>query len=579
MPIAGSSPPARWIIGPRDHEAEARLVKELGIPTIVAAVLAQRGFTEPEKAYKFLHPSLDDLHPPKALPDFEAAKAAIMGARERKELIFVHGDYDVDGVTSAALFNRFLGKIGCEVHTHVPHRMREGYGIHRSAVEAAKAKGARLFLTCDCGVGAFEQVEIAKEAGMRVVVTDHHTVGATLPDADAVVNPHRVDSEYPFPEISGAGVAFKLCLGLSDELGFERSHYFRAYLDLAALGTIADVMPLQDENRIIARHGLARLAETKKVGLLALMREAKLTVEPGKPLRSYHVGYVLGPRLNAAGRLDDADLALQLLIETDFDKAADYARRIEEVNFERKAAQTRIIDEATEMVLSKGWHERNVILVGNPGWHSGIVGIVAGRLVDAFHRPTFVVTINEKEGICKGSARTIPNFHLADAIRAHPDLFLTGGGHAAAAGCSFRLEDFDKVADALHLYAGTKLTPEDFVPTVVADMEVEAGEVTLAAAEALSALEPFGCENPEPIFVARGVSFAQVLPTKNPAHVRLTLRQGTSSAVPGIAFGIGERIARTGAGAITDLLFQPNVDEWKGNRQLKWQVKDYAAVE
>lgn len=578
MAILGS-PPARWIVGPRDHDAEARLVKELGIPTIVAAVLAQRGFIEPEAAHKFLHPSLDDLHSPKTLPDYEEAKKAILGARERKELIFVHGDYDVDGVTSAAILNRFLSKIGCEVHTHVPHRMREGYGIHRSAVEAAKAQGARLFLTCDCGVGAHEQVEIAKEAGMRVVVTDHHTVGATLPDADAVVNPHRVDSEYAFPEISGAGVAFKLCLGLSDELGFDRFHYFRAFLDLAALGTIADVMPLQDENRIIARHGLAFLAETKKIGLQALMREAKLTVEPGKPLRSYHVGYVLGPRLNAAGRLDDADLAFKLLIETDFDRAADYARKIEEVNFERKSAQQKIVDEATEMVLTKGWHERNVIVVGNPGWHSGIVGIVAGRLVDTFHRPTFVVTINETEGVCKGSARTIPNFHLADAIRAHPDLFLSGGGHAAAAGCSFRLEDFDRVADALDLYAGSMLTPEDFVPTVAADMEVEAGEVTLAAAEALSALEPFGCANPEPIFVARGVSFAQVLPTKNPAHVRLTLRQGTSSAVPGIAFGIGERITQTGAGAITDLLFQPNVDEWKGNRQLKWQVKDYATVE
>ncbi|MGV3614912.1 MAG: single-stranded-DNA-specific exonuclease RecJ [Fimbriimonas sp.] len=576
--MMSSSPPARWIVGPRDRVAEARLQKELGIPTIVAAVLVQRGFCEPEDAYRFLNPSLDDLHPPDALPDYEAAKAAIMGARERKELIFVHGDYDVDGVTSAALLNRFLKRIGCEVHTHVPHRMREGYGIHRSAVEAAKAQGARLFLTCDCGVGAHEQVEIAKEAGMRVVVTDHHTVGATLPDADAVVNPHRGDSVYPFPEISGAGVAFKLCLGLSDELGFERKNYFRAFLDLAALGTIADVMPLRDENRIIARHGLAHLGETKKVGLRALMREAKLNVEEGKPLRAYHVGYVLGPRLNAAGRLADADLALQLLIESDEEKAADYARRIEEINFERKSAQQRVVDEATDMVLTKGWHERNVIVVGNAGWHSGIVGIVAGRLVDAFHRPTFVVTINEKDGICKGSARTIPNFHLADAIRAHPELFLSGGGHAAAAGCSFRLEDFDRVAEALHVYAGTKLTPEDFVPTVIADMEVEAGEVNLAAAEALSALEPFGCENPEPVFVARGVSFAQVLPTKNPAHVRLTLRQGTSSAVPGIAFGIGERISLTGAGAITDLLFQPNVDEWRGMRQLKWQVKDYLCV-
>lgn len=220
-------------------------------------------------------------------------------------------------------------------------------------------------------------------------------------------------------------------------------------------------------------------------------------------------------------------------------------------------------------------HERNVIVVGAEGWHSGIVGIVAGRLVDQFHRPTFVVTIDPATGICKGSARTIPNFDLAGAIRVHRELFLTGGGHAAAAGCSFRLEDMVAVTDALDKYAGETLRPEDFIPSVGVDLEVGFAEVTMAATESLAKLEPFGCANPEPIFVARDVSLAQILPTKNPAHVRLMLRSGTSSAASGIAFGIGERLTETGAGSIADLLFVPNVDEWRGSRTLKWQVKDY----
>lgn len=272
------TPQTRWIVGERDREAEGNLQRELGIPSLLAAVLVRRGFHEPAAADRFLNPRLDQLHDPRKLPDYEAAKNAILGAKERDELIFVHGDYDVDGVTSAAIFHRFLSRIGCRVHTHVPHRMREGYGIHLSAVEEAKTLGAKLFLTCDCGVGAHEQVEAAKEAGMAVVVTDHHSVGAELPAAEAVINPHRIDSVYPFSELSGAGVVFKLCEGLSREIGLDVANYHRAYLDLAALGTIADVMPLEDENRIIARFGLERLTETKKVGLRALMREASINL-------------------------------------------------------------------------------------------------------------------------------------------------------------------------------------------------------------------------------------------------------------------------------------------------------------
>jgi single-stranded-DNA-specific exonuclease len=575
---AVSPPTSNWVVRERNRAAESVLERELGIPSIVAAILVQRGYSDPAAADHFLNPSLDRLHDPRLLPDYEPAMRAILAARESKELIFVHGDYDVDGVTSAALFNRFLSKIGCRVQTHVPHRMKEGYGIHRSAVEAAHAAGAKLFLTCDCGVSAHEQVEMANKAGMQVVVTDHHSIGANLPAATAVVNPHRSDSIYPFSELSGAGVVFKLCEGISRELGHEPKNYYRAFLDLAALGTIADVMPLIDENRIIARFGLERLADTKKAGLQALIREANINTENLKTMRAYHVGFVLGPRLNAAGRIDDAAIALKLLLENDPVEADRLAKQIEQVNTARRSEQLRICEEAAQMVTDCGFEQRNVIMVANEGWHAGIVGIVAGRLVEQFRRPCFVLTVDPATGQCKGSARGIPNFNLADAIRAFPDLFVSGGGHAMAAGCCFELEKIDKIRDALDGYAGERLTEEDFRPSVRVDMEIDLDEVTFEAAEALSRLEPFGFENPEPLFLARDVTLAQVLPTKSAQHVRVALQKGPTNVLKGMAFGIGERVSAIGSGASIDLLLKPTIDEWRGSRTLGVQVKDFVTL-
>jgi single-stranded-DNA-specific exonuclease len=565
----------RWLVAERDPAAEERLVRELGIPGLVAALLAQRGHGDPAQAHAFLNPRLEDLADPSLLPDYAAARDAILGARERKERIYVHGDYDVDGITSAALLTRFLKSIGCQVTPHVPHRMREGYGIHESAVAAAAATGAKLFLTCDCGISAHEQVRMAREAGMTVVVTDHHSVGETIPDAAAVVNPHRIGSPYPFPELSGAGVAFRLCEGLTRDLGFPVERYRNAFLDLAALGTIADVMPLEGENRIIARYGLERLPETKKVGLRALMREAKIDAAAGRALRAYHVSFMLGPRLNAAGRIDDAAKALRLLLTTDDAEAAALAREIEEVNRERREEQSRMIEQATEKVMAADLHRRNVIVVCDEGWHTGIVGIVAGRLVQQFNRPCFVLSIDPATGVCKGSGRSVPKFSLFDAIEAHRPLFLSGGGHAMAAGCSFELGKLDEVVDSLHTFAGQFLTEEDFVPVVQADLEVEPAEVTLAAAGALCAMEPFGCANPEPIFLARGMTLAQVSPTRKPEHAKLLLTRGAARAAEGIAFNIGERLVEAGAGTVADVLFQPGIDEWNGARRLKWQVRDF----
>ena len=568
----------RWTVGPRDRAAEETLRRELGLPSLVAAVLAQRGLVEPAVAHAFLNPSLDDLHAPEGLPDFAAARDAILGARERKEPIYVHGDYDVDGVTSAAILYRFLKAIGCDVHVHVPHRMKEGYGIHMSAVEEAKARGSKLFLTCDCGISALDQIAAAREAGMAVVVTDHHTVGHALPDAHAIVNPHREDSAYEFAELSGAGVAFKLCAGLTKALGHSLAGFYRGFLDLAALGTIADVMPLVGENRIIARFGLERLADTKKEGLRALMRVAGITPKLGQPLRSSDVGWRMGPRLNAAGRIDDSALALRLLLTGATAEADALADEIEAINHERRATQDRVMGEASARAEADGGHLRNVLVVAGEGWHGGIVGIVAGRLAEKYRRPTFVLNVNPETGFARGSARSIPNFNLADAIRAFPDL-MDGGGHAMAAGCSFPAERLDAVIKALDGYAGERLTPEDFRPTLAADLELEPEEVTFAAVESLAMMEPFGCANPEPSFVSRRMPLAMVKPTKNPVHAQVTFRRRGGSAIPGIAFGLGESLCGHGAGCELDVLFAPIVNEYRGMRELKWQVKAFTPSE
>jgi single-stranded-DNA-specific exonuclease len=570
MPIP--TMPAKWVLSQRDTEAEDRLRKELGIHEIVAALLVQRGMGDPATAYKFLNPSLDDLHDPSSLPDYELAKDEILGAKERGELIFVHGDYDVDGVTSAAILHRFLTKIGAKVETHVPHRMKEGYGIHHSAVDVAKARGAKLFLTCDCGISAHDRVEAAKEAGMRVVVTDHHTIGDSLPNAHAVVNPHRADSKYPFNELSGAGVVFKLCAGIARDLDIPVNNFYRAYLDLAALGTVADVMPLHGENRIIAKFGLEQLEITKKAGLRALKEISGAKT----PLRTYDIGFKLGPRINAVGRVDDSGLALKLLLEGDDAVAREMAQTIEQFNVERKDAQQQMIDEAIEMVESRGLSERYVIALASDKWHAGIVGLVAGRLVERYRRPAFCFIIDTERGICKGSARSIPAFSVVDAIRAYPDL-MEGGGHDMAAGCSFLASQIDEVEAALNEYAQSVLTPDDFIVAHQADLEVQADGLTMDVLDQIAQMEPFGECNPEPLLVCRGLQLAGVNPTRNPAHVQLTFRGDSPTPIQGMGFGMGPRFAESRPGTKIDLLFQPKIEEYNGKR-IRWYVKDFAEL-
>ncbi len=563
-----------WSTGERSPEIERLLCDKIGISSLVAAVLARRGISTPEAANAFLDASLDGLHDPTLLPDYRAAVDAILGAKERGETIYVHGDYDVDGVTSAALFSRFLEKIGCKVVTHVPHR-KDGYGLCAAAVEDAVAHGAKLLLTCDCGISAIEEVEFAKAAGLAVVVTDHHPVGASLPRADAVVNPQRTDSLYPFAHLSGAGVVFKLCAGITKEIGWPLAKYYDHFLDLAALGTIADVMPLVGENRIIARHGLARIVESSKPGLKALLRVSGVAdkLSGTGRLRAWHVSFGLGPRLNAAGRVDDARVALLLLLSKDEQESADLARKLEDLNEQRRAEQDRIVEAAMEQVLSTGRDKNSVILVYGDDWHPGVVGIVAGRLAERFHRPAFVVSVDKETGRAKGSARSIPAFNVAQAIHDHPGL-IQGGGHAAAAGFGFAASQLAEVESSLVSYANARLKPEDFLSRVDVDLAIQPAEATLAAVEGLEKLEPFGLSNPTPLFMLGGMTLSQVIQTRNPDHPQALLVLNGFPPIRAAAFGMGKRLSDADNGSVIDAVVQLSVDEYKGNRKVKWVLKD-----
>lgn len=558
----------RIFSSPRDRARELLLQRDLGIPAVVAAVLIRRGFGEIADAERFLNPRLEDLGDPHLLPDYEEAEKQILGARERGEKIFIHGDYDADGVTSAALFTRFLEAIKCDVQVHVPHRMKEGYGIHLSAVAKAKEAGAKLFLTCDCGISAHEQVAAAREAGMRVVVTDHHSIGSTLPEAEAVVNPHRADSLYPFRELCGAGVVFRLCEGIARELdpGSVRS-FHKNYLDLATVGTVADVMPLLGENRIIVRHGLKHLATTKRKGLIELKRVAELLDKD--VLKAGHIGFQLGPRLNATGRIDDAVRALNLLLTKDDVEAKQLAEEIDKINTERQAQQREMVDQAVAQVMEMNLDDRFAIVVGNPEWHAGIVGLVASRLVETFRRPAFAYTIDDS-GRMKGSARSIPGFHLADAIRAHPDL-MEGGGHAMAAGFNATYEQAHEVAEALNTYAGSMLTAEDFQPIIEVDAEIDCKELTFREVEQMEILEPFGTANPGPIFCTRGCVIYEMTPTKN-GWQKVRISGNGGPALTGF-YGVPEPPAWYSPKMTADVIYAPELNEWQGLSTVQWKIK------
>lgn len=552
-----------------DPSSVHSLEEALGLPRVMCAILATRGLGDPERAKGFLRPLLSTLHPPGGLNGLPEAVARIREAIEGGETIFVHGDYDVDGMAGTALLTQWLRRLGARVEPFIPNRLADGYDLGPVGLQEARKAGASVLITVDCGILAHEAVSEAVASGIQVIVTDHHSPGPELPDALAVLNPNRFDSAYPEKGLCGAGVAFKLCQGLGEAFGTE-GEALHPLLDLVALATIADLVPLTGENRTLVRFGLKALARTRNPGLTALMELAGID---GEAVTAGTVAFGLAPRLNAVGRLGDPNLALRLLLTEDPDEAREMAREAEAMNRARRATDKKTLEEALAQ-LSATFEpgEDYGVVLSSESWHPGVVGIVASRVVERIHRPAVLVAFNGNLG--KGSARSIPGFHLLDAIRGageHLDRF---GGHRQAAGMELRRENLSAFREAFNREARAALEGRDLRPSLRVDLEVELGEMTREMFGFLQYIGPHGIGNPRPVFLAREVEVAGSPRVVGTNHLKLRLRQGEAE-MDAIGFGLAGRIdpRRWRAGTM-DVVFQLRENEFRGVKSLQADVKD-----
>ncbi len=562
----------RWVVQSARPEVVARLQREVGISEILARVLVNRGITEPDQAERFLYPDWQHLPDPFLLPDAEVAVHRLLRALERKEQILVYGDYDVDGVTSAALWFHTLSKLRARVQARVPHRQRDGYDIRLPVVEEAYRQGVSLILTCDCGIQAHAVVERARELGIDVIITDHHEPGEQVPRALAVVNPHLPTSRYPFPDLSGVGVSYRLGEALVRAKGLSPENYRNYFLDLATLGTIADVMPLLEENRIYAWYGLPALPRSKRPGVQALLSVARLPTD--RPVTMRMVQFALAPRINAVGRIDDATVALNLLITEDTDKAKQLAAELERQNQLRRAEQQRILDEALEQAKTRDLQREWVLVLAGEDWHSGVIGIVASKVLERYHRPTVLIALDPELEVGRGSARSIQAYDIFRAIEERRDLFIECGGHTLAAGFSIRTEHIEELREHLNQLAHKWMSPEDLLPRLDIDADIEPAEITPQLVDELARLEPFGHGNPEPVFLSRGLTILDKRRVGDGSHWKLTVRGEALPPTGCIAFGMGDCDDRFRVGDEVDLVYTPGWNEFNGRREIQLEVHD-----
>jgi len=564
--------PARWL--PRSATPDPALITALSqnfaLSTELARVLVVRGFASLEQVASFLTDGLRQLPDPFQLKGMTSAIARLRLALQNDELIVIHGDYDVDGISACALLVTVLRLLGGRVDYHIPLRMEDGYGLSAQALTAARQAGATVVVSVDCGVTALEEADVARQLGLDLIITDHHQPKSILPDAFAIINPHQPGCDFPAKQLSGVGVAFFLAAGLRKCLrdnGFfvdRPEPDLRRQLDLVALGTVADLVPLDGVNRILVRAGLEQLQTTSRSGLQALKRVAAV-----EQATSGNVGFRLAPRLNAAGRLDDARLAVDLLLTEDPAVAQATALQLDQVNQQRQQLEQQIFAEAVARVEAFGsLVDRYSLVLADAAWHQGVIGIVASRLVERFHRPVVLIALEGELG--KGSARSIKGFHLFRGLQQCADMLTAFGGHEYAAGLTLAPGQLDDFTKAFEDAARRQLAAEALIRSRIYDQELLLEDITVQLAHELERLNPFGAGNPEPVFLATGLC-AQQLKRVGRDHLRLQCRQGGYS-MPAIAFGMAERCEIFTAPF--DILFNLSFNEWQGRRTLQLRIRD-----
>jgi single-stranded-DNA-specific exonuclease len=572
LPVRRPRPRARWILPPAaDAAAVGALVAELRLPGPVCRLLLARGHGSADAAKRFLRPRLEQLHDSAQMLSLDVAVERLVRAVRGGETILVHGDYDVDGICSTTLLTRALRTFGATVVPFIPRRIEDGYDLTDAGVQAAIRAGARVVVTCDCGTSARVPVQRLCEAGIDVIVSDHHLPGGALPDCLAVLNPRRPGCEYPDKDLAAVGVAFKLALALARALGANENIVYHQ-LDLVALATIADIAPLRGENRVFTRYGLKLLQETTNPGLRALIRAAGLE---GKTLTAGRVGFILAPRLNAAGRIGHALLGVDLLTTTSEAEANRIARDLEEMNRQRQDMDRRMQEEALRKVDALDLDHTYGIVLADERWHAGVIGIVASRVVEETGRPTVLVALEGAQG--KGSGRSIPAFDLHAALGECRDLLVRYGGHRAAAGVTIDAANVDAFARRFADVAGARLTPDDLVPELRIDLEVAVDDVNDDLEALLRHFEPFGIGNPSPMLLARGVRLAAAprIVGRDGLKLRLQTARGELDA---LGWGMAPRLAELHGAPTLDIAFRLERDEYQGVARLQGRIADFRAA-
>ncbi|KAB3537276.1 single-stranded-DNA-specific exonuclease RecJ [Alkaliphilus pronyensis] len=562
-----------WTFKRPDKNIVNNLMKELNISKTTAKLLFNRGVYEVEEARRFLEASLSDLYNPFLLKDMEKVVYRINEAIKNKESIWIYGDYDVDGVSSTALLIRYFNSINYTVNYYIPDRMEEGYGVNSEAIKEIVDKGGKLIITVDCGITSVNEVAYGNGLGIDIVITDHHQCQEELPPAYGIINPKQEDCTYPFKQLCGCGIALKLIQAMMPKEDFIKNASF--YLDIVALATVADIVPLIDENRIIVKNGIKAMENSANAGIKALVEVCGLT---GKKITGGHIGFMLAPRINAAGRIGNAKIGVDLLTSSNYDEALELAKFLDSENRERQNIEMEIFKQAEKQLFEDNQlHNRKFLVLYQEGWHQGVIGIVASRIVEKYYRPTIVLSV--EDGVAKGSARSISGYNIFEALSSHKDMFIKFGGHEQAAGLSMEQAMLEEFKERINKQASETLTEEDFIREISFDEHLIYNEINEELMTQLQLLEPHGMGNPGPKFLYRNL---EVFSIKGVGTEGKHLKAELSTAdgkLNGIGFSLSYFTESIYPGDIVDVIFVPEYNSFNGHTNLQLNIKDIKLVE
>ena len=553
----------KWEVCKENKNDIDKISKENGLSNLISSILASRGIIEKEDVREFLNPTRDDFHNPFLMPDMEKAVDRILKAIQTQEKTIIYGDYDVDGITSITVLKKFLEERNLQVGEYIPNRLNEGYGLNKEAVKKIAEQGYKLIITVDCGISCIEEIKYATELGLEVIVTDHHEPAEELPKCLAVVDAKRKDNQYPFNQLAGVGVVFKLIQAISIKLNLDNREYLK-YLDIVCVGTISDIVPLVDENRVITKLGLKLVPISKNIGLRTLLASTGY-----KEVNSTTISFGIAPRINACGRMGEEKEALRLFLTNDLHEAKEITERLNNYNLERQETEKRIFKQALEQI-ENGEKDKSCIVLGQEGWHHGIIGIVASKVTDIYFKPSILICFEGEEG--KGSGRSIPGFNLHDAVMNCDTYVEKFGGHSMAIGINVKRENFEKFKKEFEEYTQNSHI-SDIIPIIQIDKQVDIKKINIQEVNELKLLEPYGEGNKMPVFLIKNLKILSIRSLSEGKHIKLKL--GVDNyMIDAIGFNMGEVADKYLIGDKVDIVGSLEINQFGGNENIQVNLKD-----